>query len=1133
MTLRNLLIANRGEIAIRIARAAAEMGIASHAIHSEDDAQADHVRKADAAHALKGSGPAAYLDIAQIVRVARDAGCDAVHPGYGFLSENAAFARACAHAGLRFVGPSADVLEVFGDKGRARTLATECEVPVAAGTYRPTSLEEAREFLRSLGAHGAVMIKAIAGGGGRGMRPVLSEAELESAYDRCRSEAQQAFGNGDVYVEQMFPQARHIEVQVIGDGSGEATHLWERECSLQRNRQKLVEVAPAPGLHHALRDRLIDAALRMARQVELDGLATFEFLVEQSGAAEVTFVFIEANPRLQVEHTVTEAVTGVDLVRTQLELAGGRSLEDLQLLPWSIPAPRGMAMQLRVNAESMAADGSLRPSGGVLQAFDPPAGFGVRVDTCGHSGFRSNPRFDSLLAKVIVHAASGDLPTLAAKAKRALGEFRIEGISTNRDFLLNLLSHPEFMAGHWHTQLIESHLAALCAPAQHVRYHVANNPFPASHEAGWREAPGRCGVETGLGGDATNHPPASGGTPPRNEEGKKSAPAGMTAVTAPITAAIVSIEIQPGTRVRRGQPLAVLEAMKMEHVIAAAAGGIVHAIHAAAGDTAQEGGTLMWLEMLEDDVTSIESDTDIPLDHVRADLQALQRRRSLTLDAARPNAVDKRHKLDLRTARENIADLCDPGSFHEYGAFTVAAQRSRRTMEDLIARTPADGLVMGIGHVNGDLFPDADSRCVVMSYDYTVLAGTQGSKNHEKKDRLFELAAQWRLPLIVFAEGGGGRPGDTDFITAGWLHIKAFSLLPKLSGLVPMVGIVSGRCFAGNAVVAGCCDVIIATEKASLGMGGPAMIEGGGLGVFHPDEVGPTSVQRRNGVIDIVVADEAHAVRVAKQYLSYFQGPVSEWSCADQRELRHVIPENRLRVYDVHRVIDLIADTGTVLELRRDFGTSVVTAFIRVEGRSLGVIANNPMVLGGAIDADSADKTARFLQLCDAFDIPILSLCDTPGNMVGPDAERTALVRHCCRLYVVGANISVPILSVILRKAYGLGSQGMVGGSFHLPMFSVAWPTGELGPMNLEGAVKLGFRKELEAIADPAERKRKFDEMVAEAYERGKAMKAAELFEIDDVIDPAETRSWVMAGLRALPPKAKREGKKRGWVDTW
>ena len=576
-----------------------------------------------------------------------------------------------------------------------------------------------------------------------------------------------------------------------------------------------------------------------------------------------------------------------------------------------------------------------------------------------------------------------------------------------------------------------------------------------------------------------------------------------------------------------------MEAMKMEHVIASPIAGVVREIRSAPDETLAEGAALVTIDVAVEQTGAEVSALTIDPDHVRADLAELQQRRALTLDAARPDAAGKRHKLGLRTARENIADLCDPGSFHEYGAFTVAAQRGRRSMEDLIARTPADGLVMGVGRVNGALFPDAEARCIAMAYDYTVLAGTQGSKNHAKKDRMFELAAELRLPLVVFAEGGGGRPGDTDAIVSGWLNIKAFTLLARLSGLVPLVGIVAGRCFAGNAVVAGCCDVIIATAKTSIGMGGPAMIEGGGLGVFHPDEVGPASVQRRNGVIDVVVADEAQAVQVAKQYLSYFQGAVPDWTCADQRELRQVIPENRLRVYDVKRVIDLLADQGSVLELRRDFGTNMITALIRIEGRPLGLLANNPMVLGGAIDAGAADKAARFLQLCDAFDIPVLSLCDTPGNMVGPEAERTALVRHCCRLYVIGANLTVPIFSVVLRKAYGLGAQGMVGGSFHLPMFSVAWPTGEFGPMNLEGSVKLGFRKELEAISDPVLRKARFDEMVAEAYERGKALSTATLFEIDDVIDPADTRSWVMAGLRSLPPAKPRTGKKRPCVDTW
>jgi acetyl/propionyl-CoA carboxylase alpha subunit len=1129
MKLKHLLIANRGEIAIRIARSAAEANLHSHAVYSEDDAQSDHVTKADAAHRLTGTGPAAYLDAAQIIDVAREANCDAIHPGYGFLSENAAFARSCEAARLAFIGPTPEVLEAFGDKGRARALAAQCEVPVLPGTDGPTTLAQVRRFFKSLGRGGAIMIKAIAGGGGRGMRQVLKASELEPAYERCSSEARQAFGNGDVYVEKLFPKARHIEVQVIGDGSGDVAHLGERECSLQRNRQKLVEIAPAPGLSPALRERLIDAALRMARAVKLRNLATFEFLVEQDADDQSGFAFIEANARLQVEHTVTEEVTGIDLVRTQFDIAAGRTLKDIGLPNSEIPPMHGIAMQVRVNAETMSADGTIRPAAGTLDAFDPPAGPGVRVDTCGHGGFRVNPRFDSLLAKVIVHVApghvntEGQLKTVAAKARRALSEFRIGGVSSNREFLLNLISSDKFLAGHWYTGLIEDNLATLCTPTDHPRLYgeLIDESTPAASTV----------IDSVDPLAVLSHGKRNIGEAAAVEEAPLAE--GLRAIAAAISGTIVSIDVNVGDTIRRGQQVAVMEAMKMEHVIVSPVAGAVEEVRGTQNQTLLEGAALLTVNVAEDQSDLVESRQALDLDEIRPDLAELQQRRALTLDAARPDAVEKRRKLGFRTARENVADLCDPDSFYEYGAFTIAAQRSRRSMEDLIKRTPADGLVMGVGRVNGTLFPDVDARCMVMAYDYTVLAGTQGHKNHEKKDRFFELAAEWRLPVIAFAEGGGGRPGDTDILTSGWLNIKAFTLLAKLSGLVPLVGVVSGRCFAGNAVVAGCCDVIIATERTSLGMGGPAMIEGGGLGVFHPDEVGPTSVQRRNGVIDVVVADEAEAVQIAKKYISYFQGPVDDWSCGDQRELRQIVPENRLRVYDVRRAIDLIADTGSVLELRRDFGTAMITAFIRIEGRPMGLIANNAMVLGGAIDSDAADKAARFLQLCDAYDLPILSLCDTPGNMVGPEAEREALVRHCCRLYVIGANLTVPIFSVVLRKAYGLGSQGMVGGSFHLPMFSVAWPTGEFGPMNLEGSVKLGFRKELEAIDDPQKRKEKFEEMVAEAYERGKALSTATLFEIDDVIDPADTRAWVMAGLRSLPAKPMRTGKKRACVDTW
>ncbi|MGZ4785763.1 MAG: acyl-CoA carboxylase subunit beta, partial [Acidimicrobiales bacterium] len=449
--------------------------------------------------------------------------------------------------------------------------------------------------------------------------------------------------------------------------------------------------------------------------------------------------------------------------------------------------------------------------------------------------------------------------------------------------------------------------------------------------------------------------------------------------------------------------------------------------------------------------------------------------------------------------------------------------------DDLVTRTPADGLVSGVGKVDG-------RPTVVMSYDYTVLAGTQGVHNHAKKDRLFELAERMRLPVVFFTEGGGGRPGDTDSSGMTGLDTMAFALFAELSGLVPLVGITSGRCFAGNAALLGCCDVIIATDGSNIGMGGPAMIEGGGLGVFTPDEVGPMDVQVPNGVVDIAVADEAEAVAVAKRYLSYFADDADadrSWSCPDQRLLRHVVPENRLRIYDVREVIDTLADTDSVLEVRRGFGAGMITALIRVEGRPLGVIANSPAHLGGAIDADGSDKAARFMQLCDAHDLPILMLCDTPGFMVGPEAEKTALVRHVSRLFVTGASLTVPFFTIVLRKGYGLGAQAMCGGSFRRPIFTVAWPTGEFGGMGLEGAVRLGFRNELEAEADPVAREAMFQERVDRLYEQGKAVNTATYYEIDDVIDPAESRRWITMALESAPPPSPRAGKKRPSVDTW
>ncbi|HYW03353.1 MAG TPA: carboxyl transferase domain-containing protein [Gammaproteobacteria bacterium] len=1099
MSLRKLLIANRGEIAIRIARAAAELGIRTVAVHSDDDERSRHVAVADEAVALGGSGPSAYLDAERIVNAARDAGCDAIHPGYGFLSENAGFARACADADVVFVGPEPASLELFGDKSRARALARRCDVPLLPGTNGPTSLEEAHAFLEGLGEGAAVMVKALAGGGGRGIRAVRDPEELEDAFRRCESEAKAAFGSGDLYVERLIRHARHVEVQVVGDGTGEVVHLGERECSIQRRHQKLVEVAPSPALTSPLRSQLTDAALRMAGETAYASLGTFEFLVDADAPDEApAFAFMEANPRLQVEHTVTEEVTGVDLVKTQLRLAAGATLADLGLRQEHVPPPAGYAIQLRVNLETIGRDGEVRPSGGTLSAFEPPSGPGVRVDTFGYAGYTTSPAFDSLLAKLIAHG-HGEYREVVARARLALSEFRVEGVATNIPFLYNLLGREDFVEHRIYTRFVEDNLDALLTPpdAHARRYFSGSDAEAASGPAAEAEAP-----------------------------------AGTEPVRTPMQGRVVSIDVAEGDLVHPGQQLAVVEAMKMEYVVAAGEGGSVRRIAAAAGDNVFEAQPLLFLEPT--DVAGPEGGQaeDVDLDAVRPDLQEVIDRHAMGLDESRPEAVQRRRKVGHRTARENLAELLDPGSFVEYGSLAIAAQRSRRSLDDLIRNTPADGLITGVGTVNGALFDESRSRCMVLHYDYSVLAGTQGKMNHKKTDRMLQLAEDWRLPIVFFAEGGGGRPGDTDAAAVAGLDTPSFKQYARLSGLVPRISIVAGRCFAGNAAIAGCSDVIVATRDTTIGMGGPAMIEGGGLGVFRPEEVGPVSVQEDNGVLDLVVEDEAEAVAAAKQLLSYFQGPVTDWDCADQRRLRRAIPENRLRVYDVRRVIDILADSGSVTELRRRFAPGMITAFVRIEGHPMGLIANNPQHLAGAIDADGADKAARFMQLCDAFDIPILTLCDTPGIMVGPEAEKTALVRHASRMFLAGASVSVPIYTIVLRKGYGLGAQAMAGGSFHAPFFIVSWPTGEFGGMGLEGAVRLGYRKELEAVEDPDERQRLFERMVAAAYEHGKALNMASYLEIDEVIDPVESRRWIARGLASRPPAARGD-RRRPLIDAW
>ena len=1031
MGLARVLIANRGEVAIRIARTAAEMGLATVTVYSEDDAHSLHVLRADGAERLPGRGAAAYLDKEAILAAAERAGCDAIHPGYGFLSENAELARRAAERGLVFVGPAPETLELFGDKVRARAFAERCSVPVLPGTGADGGLEAACELLAALdtadGEAGA-MIKAAAGGGGRGMRAVRSVEELTSEWPRCREEARRAFGRGDLYLERLVPRARHVEVQVAGDGTGAVVDFGERECSLQRRRQKIVEIAPAPNLAPELRARIAAAAVSLAKAARMANLGTFEFLVDEAGA----WYFIEANPRLQVEHTVTEEITGVDLVRLQLALAGGGPL------PVREPdaAPRGYAVQARVNLEEMRPDGTVRPAGGRhrhLRASERPRGPGryeriLRI--CPEPALRSADRQGGgASGRGRRKRRGGGERRGRLRGRRGQAPPRPRGVPGDGDRNQHRLSPqpsrpPEVRAGRLHTGFVEAHVADLldgsgmagggCGRSGVRRYpggcgrpacRARSRQVGGGRRGGGRA--GRPGVRATVGRSAriglrTRHGLGAGCrrrlTPGAGSGGREPG-----AVLAPMQGTVIDVLVEEGDAIHLGRELLVMEAMKMQHVIAAERTGRVRRLAVREGDTVAEGSPLLVLDEAEVEHPVDDAAKDVDLDAIRPDLAEVLERRALTRDERRPEAVARRRRTGQRTARENVADLVDPDSFIEYGALVLAARRQRHSMDDLIRRTPADGLVAGVGRVNGHLFDDERARCLVMAYDYTVLAGTQGKFNHHKKDRMFALAEQWRLPMVFFTEGGGGRPGDTDIVLRGRpAHPRVPSpraaeraRAPRRHRLRPLL---RGECGGARLLRRGDRDPEREHRDGRAG-------DDRGRGARRVPARGGRARWRcrcRTGVVDLPVADEAEAVAAAKRYLSYFQGAVGDWACADQRRLRHLVPEDRLRVYDVRRVVELLADDGSVLELKRGFGPGMVTALVRIEGRPIGVVANNPIHLAGAVDSDGADKAAHFMQICDAFDIPILCLCDTPGNMVGPEAEKTALVRHCCRLYVIG-----------------------------------------------------------------------------------------------------------------------------------
>ena len=906
----------------------------------------------------------------------------------------------------------------------------------------------------------------------------------------------------------------------------------------------------------------------------------FEFLVDVSSDDNPAndnspeeqaqpFAFIEANARLQVEHTVTEEVSGVDIVQAQIRLAEGATIAELGLDSPQVSVPRGYAIQARVCMESIREDGSIHPAGGTLTAYEAPSGPGVRTDGFGYGGYQTSLLFDSLLAKVIGHSPSANFADAIVRTSRALSEFRIEGVDTNIAFLQSILAHQDFASASIDTRFVDNEMTKLAAASSQQRRFVtpaAGVPvagIPAAGDpAADRETSAPVDGYAGARVEDSRDPLAlfNHDMQVKSQDAEMDAvskPTGPVSLPVPVQGTIVSVDVAEGDEVRGGQTVATIEVLELHHVVTAARSGVVHTVSGTVGETIGEGDPIVLImeAELEDDRLEQLGEIGPDPDSIRGDLQQVRQRRSYIYDDFRAEKVAKRHAKNQRSPSENIEHLFD-GTFREYGPLVTAA--SWQKQQWLRETTQADGLVMGIGMVNGDQFDDDRARAAVVHYDYMVVAGTQGGRGHYKQDRIYELAGRYRLPLVLFAEGGGGRPGisggeaeprnTADSVVAGAAAVDVagqggggvpidsytFTKLSQLSGLVPLVGVNSGRCFAGNTVMLACCDVIIAAENSTIGLGGPAMIEGGGLGIYTPEEVGPMSFQVPNGVVDILVKDDEEAIETARKYLSYFQGPIDHWEANDQRKLRHIVPDNRSNMYDMRDIIETITDQGSILELRRAFGTGIITAFIRIEGRPMGLIANNPHHLSGAIDSDAADKTARFLQLCDTFDLPVLSLMDCPGIMMGPEYERTALLRHCARMFVTGANMTVPMFGVVVRKAYGMGVRAMCGGSSLEPFFTVAWPTAEFADMTIDGRVRLTFADELAAIENPQERQALYEQRVAEAVDRARAVNSGGTnYGIDDVIDPVETRAWIAHGLRSLPPVPPRTEKKRPNIDTW
>jgi acetyl/propionyl-CoA carboxylase alpha subunit/acetyl-CoA carboxylase carboxyltransferase component len=1120
---KRVLIANRGEIAIRIARAARGLGMESVGVYAPQDEFALHTRLTTSARPIGHADDpiAAYLDAEALVGIATELDCDCLHPGYGFLSETQGLAVRCSQAGIAFVGPPAAVLALFGDKLKARELASSLEIPVVSGS--PASFKNASaagEFANQLGY--PVMLKAAAGGGGRGMRRVESEDQLTPAYERCRSEAEAAFGDGSVFMEKLVENPRHIEVQILADSEGNVVHLHERDCSVQLRNQKVVEVAPAPNLDPAIAERIRSDAIRLVRAAGYENAGTVEFLVVPESNE---YYFIECNPRIQVEHTVTEQVTGIDLIQAQFRLAAGETLAQLGLADQAaVGAPHGFAVQSRVVVRSA----------GQIHAYREPSGVGVRVDACGYLGYAPPGQFDPLLAKLI---CSGN--TYAAAVDRsllALDEFHIEGVDTNLGHLRGILEHGSVKAGDARTSLLDN--------TPELDTTTALFSAPGSTLALLNERATALGMTAAPGGQQVEQTRAS-----------LIVGVGNQTLACPMQSEIVEVRVNQGDLVIAGQILMVVSAMKMETALEAPCSGIVTAVQElSAGDSVTPGQVLAVLEP-RDDIdapTNTPDAAEPPWAAVLAqvdDLRDMAKAR-LAPDSEEPGVVRQRNRGKL-TCRERIELLLDQDSFREVGS--VAGFTTYDDEGAIAAFTPANS-IGGWGTVDGRM-------SVVCADDFTSRGGHADGAIGAKSGYLDRLALEMRIPSIRMLDGssGGGsvaamvpqqkKDGESSAqesrgaIKAGRPRVSGGggSFLPGHLGstmyteqlaTIPVVNLLLGSVVGIGAAkaVLGHFSVMV-RDIAQLFVAGPPVVSHAMGYDISKEDLGGWHIHCVNGSVDNLAESEEEAVAMTRQFLSYlptsvYEAPpvIESHDDVDRREddLSTLIARKRTTTFDVRRAIELMADKGSFFEIGSLWGTDQVTGFVRFNGHPLGVIASDSLhINGGALTADGCDKLKRHLDVCDLFHIPILNLVDNPGFAVGLEHEMAGTIRKGGEWMVAFAQVSVPIFTVIMRRSFGVAGNNYASPRSR-PSVRVVWPAADVGGIPPEGGIEAAYKRQLAEAEDPAALRAELNARIESA--RGPTGPLNK-FQMEEMIDPRDTRrlicEWVEAAYRVVSQPAR------------